>query len=126
MGIKLSHFIGESASECSDEDNLLSESTLEVADKQVGVERAVILPDQKEYPLLHKLLSLNPYTKIDALVSAVAKLHGNKSIAYRNKLPKFGRRIISISLSPVLRSLILYLWLQKIANHLTTMLQSAY
>jgi hypothetical protein len=69
---------------------------------------------------------LNPYTKIDALVSAVAKLHGNKSIAYRNKLPKFGRRIISISLSPVLRSLILYLWLQKIANHLTTMLQSAY
>jgi hypothetical protein len=47
IGIKLSHLTGESASEYSDEDDVSSESTLEVVDKQVGVEQAVILPHQR-------------------------------------------------------------------------------
>jgi hypothetical protein len=81
-GIMLSHLSEELASDSSDEDDV-SESKLEAVDKQVGVEQVVILPEQKEYPLLHKLYLLNPYSKMDALVAEVVKLHKNSSITYQ-------------------------------------------
>jgi hypothetical protein len=60
MGINHSHLKEEAALESSDEDDMSSESTLEEADKQVGIEQPIFLLDQNKYPLLHSLFSMNP------------------------------------------------------------------
>jgi hypothetical protein len=48
MGINHSHLKEEAALESSDEDDMSSESTLEEADKQAGIEQPIFLLDQNK------------------------------------------------------------------------------